>query len=193
MAISELDFRSIIQDEIQNALNYYDTEFSQERIDAMGYYLGEPFGNEVDGRSQVVATEVSDVIEYIMPSLTKIFAQSGQYARFVGRQPEDVQAAEQATELVNFVVNNDNNGFRVVHDFMKDALLFKLGAVKFYWDETERTEEEEYEGLTEDELALLVADPNIEVVEQEAVEVGMTAPDGSEIDVGDIQRQGQKD
>lgn len=181
MAISELDFRSIIQDEIQNALNYYDTEFSQERIDAMGYYLGEPFGNEVEGRSQVVATEVSDVIEYIMPSLTKIFAQSGQYARFVGRQPEDVQAAEQATELVNFVVNNDNNGFRVVHDFMKDALLFKLGAVKFYWDETERTEEEEYEGLTEDELALLVADPNIEVVEQEAVEVGMTAPDGSEI------------
>ena len=132
MAISELDFRSIIKSEIQNALNYYDTEFSQERIDAMGFYLGEPFGNEVEGRSQVVATEVSDVIEYIMPSLVKIFAQSGQYARFVGRQPEDVQAAEQATELVNFVVNNDNNGFRVVHDFMKDALLFKLGAVKFY-------------------------------------------------------------
>lgn len=181
MAISELDFRSIIKSEIQNALNYYDTEFSQERIDAMGFYLGEPFGNEVEGRSQVVATEVSDVIEYIMPSLVKIFAQSGQYARFVGRQPEDVQAAEQATELVNFVVNNDNNGFRVVHDFMKDALLFKLGAVKFYWDETERTEEEEYEGLTEDELALLVADPNIEVVEQEAVEMGMTAPDGTEI------------
>lgn len=181
MAISELDFRSIIKSEIQNALNYYDTEFSQERIDAMGFYLGEPFGNEVEGRSQVVATEVSDVIEYIMPSLVKIFAQSGQYARFVGRQPEDVQAAEQATELVNFVVNNDNNGFRVVHDFMKDALLFKLGAVKFYWDETEKTEEEEYEGLTEDELALLVADPNIEVVEQEAVEMGMTAPDGTEI------------
>ena len=96
MAISELEFRSIISNEIQNALNYYDSEFSQERIDAMGYYLGEPFGNEVEGRSQVVATEVSDVIEYIMPSLTKIFAQSGQYARFVGRQSEDVSAAEQA-------------------------------------------------------------------------------------------------
>jgi hypothetical protein len=183
MAINELDFRSIIKNEIQNALNYYDTEFSQERIDAMGFYLGEPFGNEVEGRSQVVATEVSDVIEYIMPSLTKIFAQSGQYARFVGRQPEDVQAAEQATELVNFVINNDNNGFRVVHDFMKDALLFKMGAVKFYYDETEKTEEEEYEGLTEDELALLVADPNIEVIEQEAIEMGMTAPDGTEIPV----------
>ena len=181
MAISELDFRSIVSSEISNALNYYDTEFSQDRIDIMSYYLGEGFGNEVEGRSQVVATEVSDTIEYVMPSLMKIFSQSGQYARFVGRQPEDVEAAEQATELVNFVINNDNSGFRVIHNFMKDALLFKMGAVKFFYDENESTKEEEYEGLTEDELSLLVADPDVEVIEQEQVEVGVTDVNGAEV------------
>ena len=38
-------------------------EFSEDRTNTLSYYLGDPFGNEVDGRSQVVATEVSDVID----------------------------------------------------------------------------------------------------------------------------------
>ena len=103
--MDELRFRSILQHEIQSAVNYYDSEFSSDRSEVLDYYLGQPFGNEVPNRSQVVATEVSDTIEYIMPSLMKMFASSGDFVRFQPRGPEDVKAAEQATDLVNFAIN----------------------------------------------------------------------------------------
>ena len=93
--MDELRFRSILQHEIQSAVNYYDSEFSADRSEVLDYYLGQPFGNEVPNRSQVVATEVSDTIEYIMPSLMKMFASSGDFVRFPPRGPEDVKAAEQ--------------------------------------------------------------------------------------------------
>ena len=56
--MDEERFRGILQHEIQSAVNYYDSEFSQERADILGYYLGDPLGNEVENRSQVIATEV---------------------------------------------------------------------------------------------------------------------------------------
>lgn len=170
--MDEERFRGILQHEIQSAVNYYDSEFSQERADILGYYLGDPLGNEVENRSQVIATEVSDTIEYIMPSLMKMFASSPEFSRFHPRGPEDVKAAEQATDLVNFTINQDNRGFTVLHNWFKDALLFKQGAVKFYWQETEDVVNEVYEGLTEDEVTLLVNDPAVEVISQDVVEVG---------------------
>ena len=179
--MDELRFRSILQNEIQSAVNYHESEFSENRVETLRYYLGEPFGNEVENRSQVVATEVSDTIEYIMPSLMKMFASSDEFCRFEPRGPEDVQAAAQATDLVNFEIYRSNPGFRVVHDWFKDALLFAQGAVKSYWQESERVEPETYEGLTEDELTILLSDPAVELVSQEVTELGMVGDDGVDV------------
>jgi hypothetical protein len=165
-----VEFQSILKAEIENAVDYYDSELSESRITSLSYYLGEPFGNEIDGQSQVVASEVSDTIEYIMPSLMSIFSKSGQFARFAPRNPEDVPAAEQATTLVNFIVNNDNNGFVVTHNWFKDALLFKLGVIKAYYDESISTTEETYSDLNPNELAILAADPDVEITAQEVTE-----------------------
>ena len=181
--MDELRFRSILQNEIQSAVNYHESEFSAERVETLRYYLGEPFGNEVDNRSQVVATEVSDTIEYIMPSLMKMFASSDEFCRFEPRMPEDVQAAAQATDLVNFEIYRSNPGFRVVHDWFKDALLFAQGAVKSYWQESERVETETYEGLTEDELTILLSDPAVDLVSQEVTELGLVGADGVDVPI----------
>ncbi len=166
------NFKSHIKNEIESAVNYYDTEFSASRVSTLNYYLGEPFGNEVDNRSSVVATEVSDTIEYIMPSIMKIFSSSSEFVRFAGRNREDIEAAKQASDLVNFVINNQNNGFKILHNLFKDALLFKIGACKFYWHETETVKDEEYSDLTETELTLLLEDDAVEIVSQEMTEVG---------------------
>ncbi len=181
--ISDIEFQAIVRNEIEQALGYYDTEFSQDRIDAMDYYLGEPFGNEQEGRSQVVSTEVSDTIEHIMPSLMRIFAQSDEYVRFAPKGPEDVAMAEQASDYCNWIINNDNPGFEIVHNWFKDALLQKMGVVKYYWDETAEMQTEEYEGLNEQELTIIVSDPNVEIVSQSEKVVGedMELPDGSVI------------
>jgi len=178
--MNDVEFQSIVRNEIEQAIGHYDTEYSQARIDAMDYYLGEPFGNEQDERSKVVSTEVSDTIEHIMPSLMRIFTQSDDYVRFAPKGPEDVRGAEQASDYSNWVINNDNRGFEIMHNWFKDALILKMGVVKYYWDETTDVKTEEYEGLTEDELMMLLEDPEVEIVEREEVLMGeeMIMPDG---------------
>jgi hypothetical protein len=179
--ISDIEFQSILRNEIEQALGYYDTEFSQDRIDAMDYYLGEPFGNEQPDRSQVVSTEVSDTIEHIMPSLMRIYTQSDEYVRFAPTGPEDVLVAEQASDYCNWVINTDNSGFAIMHNWFKDALLLKLGVVKYTWEEIVDVEVEEYEGLNEQELTILLADDEVEVVSQNETVIGeeMEMPDGT--------------
>jgi len=162
--MDEYQLNSILTSEIRDSLNHFDSEFSQERIRAMDFYLGEPMGNEVEGRSQVVSTEVSDTIEAIMPNLMRVFTSNDQYVRFNARTAEDVERAEQISDYVNYVINHDNEGYKLLYNWFKDALLFRLGVVKYYYDEQESVREEEYENLTEVELAELMRNPDIEVV-----------------------------
>ena len=157
---------SVISREITESLNHFDTEYTQDRIDALDYYLGRPFGNEVEGRSSVISTEVADVVEQIMPSMMRIFTGTDKVVRFAPRTEEDVEKSEQATDYVNFVLQNDNDYYRVLYNFIKDSLLFKIGVVKVCWEEADEVKQEMYEGLEESELALLLANPDVEVVEQ---------------------------
>lgn len=164
--MDEYQLSSIVSSEITDALNHFDSEYSQERIRAMDFYLGEPFGNEVEGRSSVIATEVADTVETIMPNLMRVFTANDKYVRFNARTAEDVEKAEQISDYVNYVINHDNEGYKILYNWFKDALLFRLGVVKYFWEEEESVKEEEYRDLSEDELALLLSNPDIEVVEQ---------------------------
>ena len=161
------ELQSVLRAEFDDARDYHTNQLGNERQKAGDYYLGAKFGNEQEGRSSVVSTEVADTIEYVMPSLMRIFASTDEAVRFMPRGPEDVEAAEQASEYVNWVLNNENAGFTILHNWFKDALLNKMGVVKFWWDEKVETSTEEYEGLSDPEFALLVSDKAVEVVEHE--------------------------
>ena len=176
---------SIIQSEITDSQNHFETEYSSDRLKAIDYYLGEPFGNEIEGRSSVVSTDFADAVEQIMPSLMRIFTSSDKYVRYAPRTAEDVDRAEQLTDYVNYIINNDNDGYRIMYNWFKDSLMFKLGVVKYCWDETSTVQEEEYEGLTEEELALLLANPDIEVIERQENFTTMISELGEEIQVAD--------
>ena len=165
--MDDYQLNSIVSSEITDALNHFDSEFSQERIRAMDFYLGEPFGNEVEGRSSVVSTEVADTVEAIMPNLMRVFTANDKYVRFSPRTAEDMERAEQVSDYVNYIINHDNEGYKILYNWFKDALLFRLGIVKYFYEEEENVTEEEYNGLDENELAVLLANPDIEVVEQQ--------------------------
>jgi len=157
---------SILSGEITDSLNHFDSEYTQDRLRALDMYLGEPLGNEVEGRSAVVSTEVADTVEAIMPNLMRVFTTNDKYVRFKGRTAEDMELAEQASDYVNYIVNSQNDGYKLLHTFFKDALLFRMGVIKFFWDTKEEVDEEQYEGLSEEELTLLMEDPNIKIVSQ---------------------------
>ena len=162
--ITEEELVARIRGEITDALGYGDT-ISRQREQAMEYYYGQPFGNEVEGRSQFVDSTVSDTIEWIKPSLMRVFASGDEMVKFSPHGPEDVAMAEQATDYVNYVFTKDNPGWEILYSWFTDALLSKNGIVKVWWDDYEEAEREEYRGLDEVGLQALLMQKDIEVVE----------------------------
>jgi len=74
--LSNEEIRAILSAEINGALGYLGGQLSEQRKKSVEYYLGEKLGTEIDGRSQVVSTDVADTIETILPNLLRIFTAS---------------------------------------------------------------------------------------------------------------------
>ena len=165
--ISDEELIQRVNNEISDALGYNDT-IDKQRETAMEYYYGMPLGNEVDGRSQYVDSSVMDTIEWIKPSLMRVFASGDEMVTFNPVGPEDVESAQQATDYVNFIFTKDNPGWEILYTWFTDALLQKNGIVKCYWDEYEDWNREEYNGLDEQEFNVLLLNPDVEVLEHTA-------------------------
>ena len=162
--LTDGEIRSVVQREIDDALGGLGSDISNERLQALRYYYGRQFGNEVEGRSKVVLTDVADTIEWIMPSLMRMFYGSNLVGRYTPNGPDQEEAAEQATEYVNKVFRNDQRGFQVLHDWFKDALLEKNGIVKSYYEERFEPKLETYRGLTEEGLTMVLQDGRLEPI-----------------------------
>lgn len=151
---------------------------AEQRVQALDYYLGNPLGNEIDGRSQVVSRDVWDTIEWIKPQIADIFCSGDEVVSFSPTGPEDVQAAEQETQFINHVITQKNDWFTTWYAWSHDALLQKTGYVLAYWDEGEDRQKEKYKGLTDDEFALILSDESAVPIEhEELVEMGQVSHD----------------
>lgn len=171
--MDEQKLKVILEAEIDDAIGYVETETVEQRTKAINYYNRYEYGNEVDGRSKIVTGEVAEVVDGALPQLMRIFAGSDELGRFEPRMPGDEEFAKQATELTNYVFFNDNDGVILMHNWMKDALLQKNGIVKYWWEDSEDPTKEEYKGLNAEELTLLFADGEMELISQETEEVGI--------------------
>src|SRR6056300_1524697 len=108
--MDDKELQTIVGSEIDDAIDFIDNWVSPNRAKATEYYRGEPFGDEEDGRSQVVSMDVRDTVQAIMPSLMRIFTSGDKVVEFVPHGPEDVAMAKQATEYVNYIFQQDNQG-----------------------------------------------------------------------------------
>jgi hypothetical protein len=159
--------KSIIENEIDNAIGYLDSETTEDRTRALEYYLRQPYGNEREGRSSIVTGEVAEAIDGALPQLMRVFTTTEDIVYFEPKSQGDEESAKQATDYCNWAFYRDNDGLIILHNWFKDALLQKVGVVKSYWDQKTDVTKEEYKNLTEDELALLLSDQSLKVVKQE--------------------------
>jgi hypothetical protein len=171
--LSNDEIRALCENELWQAAGD-SADLADERTVAMDMYLGEPLGDEVEGRSQFRTREVQETVEWAMPSLMRLFADAENICLFEPVGPEDEEAAKQETEVVNHVFWRQNRGFYNLYGFIKDALLQKTGILKVWWDDTPEEEREEYNALNDWELAQLFDDDS----DQEILEYE-TNPDGT--------------
>lgn len=161
--LNEDEIVALVNEEVNSSVGFLDSEINIQRKKSMEYFYGEPFGNEEDGRSQVVVTDVQDTLMWIMPSLMRIFTAGDRVVKFLPEGPEDEDVAEQATRYVNHVFYKQNNGYMILYNFFLDALMQKVGVVKHYWEEIEKTTTESYESLTDAEFNSLLDDEELEL------------------------------
>lgn len=151
----EDDLKALLDAEQKSALGFLGGDLSDARKKAMDYYLGEPFGNEVDGRSKVVSTDVADTVEWILPALIKMFTAGDDVVSFTPQGEEDEESAKQATEYNNWIFLKDNDGFRVLYSMFKDALLQRTGTCKVYPEFSETEELDGFFSMPDDQYSIM--------------------------------------
>jgi hypothetical protein len=147
-----------------DASSWIESDIAPDRAKATRYYKGEKFGNEEEGRSQIVLTEVRDTVLQLLPPLMRVFFSGERVVEFVPVGPEDVASAEQATDYVNHIVQKDNPGFEVCYASFKDALVRKTGIIKYWWNEEICVTTHEFSGLTDQALAAVLSEQGAELV-----------------------------
>jgi hypothetical protein len=142
------------------------SHLGKKRAKAIEYYLGLNTNPAPEGRSQVVDRSVYETVSVMLPSLVRIFAgSSDQVCKCVAIGPEDEDAAEQQTAVMNHAVTQQNQWEQICADWIHDAMLLSNGYAMAYWDESESLVREVYEGQSEDQLAAIMQDKNVRVLE----------------------------
>lgn len=171
MKMDESDLLRFLEAEAAAAYHHVSGTIAAEREQGLRAYMREPYGTEIDGRSQVVASDVFDAVEGMLPDLIEVFASTDKAVVFDPVGPEDVEGAEQATNACNHVFYKQNNGFLILYTAAKDALLMKTGGVKWYWDSKDTPTFQTYRDVSEMQLAaFLASNPKAEVLAKEEAE-----------------------
>ncbi len=160
----ESKLKAIVKARVDAAVSYTES-LKSERDKARSYYNGEPLGTEEEGRSQVVSRDVAEAVDSVMPGLIEVFTSGDKVVSFEPTGPEDIDAAEQATDYVNYIWNQQNDGFGLFYSWFQDAMILRLGVVKAVWVESQQSVPENYEGLDAADLEALSANPDLEIKE----------------------------
>ena len=166
----------VIKSEMDDASDFIH-QIGSDRAESTEYYLG----NEPEGtsslQSEFISTDVRESILFMLPSIMRTFFGTKKVVEFVPKGPEDIQLAEQQTDYINYIIQQKNNGFQVLYDAFKDALVRKTGFVKVFWDDTVVATTHEYTGLDPQSYQALIIDKDVEIVEESSTTESITTLD----------------
>lgn len=146
---------------------------------ALDFYEGRTDIPIEQDKSSVTSNDTADAVEWIKPSLQRVFLSSEHTAVYEPVTQEDEEGATQATDAINYVFQRECDGYRVLNDAFHDSLLFGNAILKHRWHGEPQYKTETLTGLTEQEYMALLDDDTVEeVLEKREYLVG---PDGEEI------------
>jgi hypothetical protein len=152
------EFTQFLRNEQERAK---DSTLEDMRATAIRFYMGEPFGDEVEGRSQAVTRDVSEVVDFLVVGILGTIMASGKVVEFetepeeapedprmamganggppmqdgpeqAPQPPQAVDYGEQATAAIQYQFLRKQKGYRILHDTLKAGLLEKVGVIKTY-------------------------------------------------------------
>ena len=168
MRMTESDLLNFLDSEASAAYKFTDGDLGIDRDKALRAYMRTPYGNEMEGRSSAVSSDVFDAVEGMLPDLLEVFTASDKAVVFEPAGPEDVEAAEQVTDACNYMFYKKNNGFLILYTAIKDGLMLKTGGIKWYYEKIKTPTVSRYVGVDEMQIALFMQEnKTAEIVQRE--------------------------
>lgn len=156
------EIEAIAREALTNALGAPDSDIGNARQRNLDYYNAQPINElrapEIEDRSDFVATDVKETVEGMLPQFMDIFVSNDTAVDVEPRRPEDAEEAGLAKAWLNYLFYTKNDGLAVLHDWFKDACLQKVGFLKVWAEECASDSKQSYEGVAEEQLAMLLQD-----------------------------------
>ena len=167
--VSDEQLINLIEAGVQNSVGDWlnSSDLTRERLRSTYEYAGvADFHLAPQGVSTIVDTSTTEVVEAYTAVLCELFLNNGKLARFVpyNETAPAFKTAREASMLVNYAIFKQNKGWEIIQSWIKSALLWKNGIIR--WDYIEDSDYvfEEYDEIGQELLDQLLADEDVEIV-----------------------------
>ena len=174
--MTESELCTIADYMVKNSITESGT-FNGDNERYLQYYKGEPFGNEVQGRSTVVSTDTRDMVESDMPSLARVFLGAGDPVEFkpISKKKEALEEARDKQLVVSHIIRSIRNSFRTQHDWLKASEIQNISSLEYGVEEIKKPKYKTYSDITEQELVSIISDieddsdvEKVDIIEQDS-------------------------
>ncbi|MGR4893353.1 hypothetical protein ACIPPQ_20200 [Sphingopyxis sp. LARHCG72] len=160
--LDEDELVNALKNEADSACTFHDTTLAERQEQCLKYYDGDLFGDEVEGLSQIVVKDVQETVDYMTISVLRTFVAGDRVVEFQAKSPDEEEAVDQATETIQQIFMQHQDGYRVLHDWLKAGLIEIIGVVKSAVIEEDAVDEQVFEASAEE---IAAADERGEVPE----------------------------
>jgi hypothetical protein len=140
-------------------------QLSAERALNIDLYLGKNVDPAPEGQSNVIDRTVFETVQWILPSLCRIFANGDDVVTLVPQNAQDVDQAKQEAGYLNWLVTQKHPWFELFLEWATDALLTKNAYFLVYRDKSQTVEIEKYTAQTRQGISYLLMDPDVQLVD----------------------------
>lgn len=128
--LTDDELLALLQREEEGSSSYRNSILADEQANALDFYDARPFGDEVDGQSQVVTPYVAEVVDYMTISVARTCVSGDRVVEFEARFEDQTDAAQEASEAVSQAFMRDQDGYKVILGWLQSGLVEKIGIVK---------------------------------------------------------------
>ena len=164
---------AILDSNIRQSIGSFDSDLARERKKVTDYYNAALPKPAHDGNSRYVSQDVYDTVESMKAALLETFSSGSRIVKFSPQGPEDVQLASVCSAYTDFVLFRQNDGFGLFRSVIHDGLVARAGIAKVFWQESSEEDLQEFEGLSQSELDMVLAEDDVELVESDEDENGL--------------------
>lgn len=172
--VDDAELVTLLNVELLQGDGWASSNLTTVRAQALAYYFGELPAPESEGRSAAVSTDVADMLEAVVAQILPGFS-GDNVVEFEADSANDVEQAQLESDIVNDVVLEQNRGYVLFQEALRDSLLLRNGWVKCFVDEYTTMRQQSLpgelaEGMLAQVTAALEAQPGIDRVEVEVAD-----------------------